>query len=265
MYICNTFFQCKLFSLYVNDNASNKLFLPEQVRSKLSFCQKIDTLFSKNSYPPPHRNQMVAPLGCGIVKICLIWPQHFSGRYPNDYSMKINLTCTAIGLNALISMSLKWLGNLSKSNDFTVQLVDSLQCFFNWKPWKTVITNKMKNWYISPTGFSQKHVLLIWVSYSFCDSTILSTANRIPLGGSSKKGSHVYFLLQVFWVILLFCQMILLFDMLIWCYNGDLTSQKYDLKYIWPHCDFGRIILTRLILLIAWMSTSLRFWPYYMS
>ncbi len=27
-----------------------------------------------------------------------------------------------------------------------------------------------------------------------------------PIGGSSKKGSHVYFLLQVFWVILLFCQ-----------------------------------------------------------
>ncbi len=25
-----------------------------------------------------------------------------------------------------------------------------------------------------------------------------------PLGGSSKKGSHVYFLLQVFWVLLLF-------------------------------------------------------------
>ncbi len=25
-----------------------------------------------------------------------------------------------------------------------------------------------------------------------------------PLGGSSKKGSHVYFVLQVFWVILLF-------------------------------------------------------------
>ncbi len=25
-----------------------------------------------------------------------------------------------------------------------------------------------------------------------------------PLGGSSEKGSHVYFLLQVFWVILLF-------------------------------------------------------------
>ncbi len=26
-----------------------------------------------------------------------------------------------------------------------------------------------------------------------------------PLGGSSKKGSHVYFLLQVLWVIILFC------------------------------------------------------------
>ncbi len=30
--------------------------------------------------------------------------------------------------------------------------------------------------------------------------------------GSSKNGSHVYFLLQVFWVILLFCQIVLLFD-----------------------------------------------------
>ncbi len=32
------------------------------------------------------------------------------------------------------------------------------------------------------------------------------------LGGSYNKGSHVYFLLQVFWVILLFCQVVLLFD-----------------------------------------------------
>ncbi len=38
--------------------------------------------------------------------------------------------------------------------------------------------------------------------------------------GSSKKGSHVYFLLQDFWVILLFCQIILLFDI-----NDDLISQ----------------------------------------
>ncbi len=27
---------------------------------------------------------------------------------------------------------------------------------------------------------------------------------KYPLGGSSKTGMHVYFLLQVFWVILLF-------------------------------------------------------------
>ncbi len=33
-----------------------------------------------------------------------------------------------------------------------------------------------------------------------------------PPGGSSIKGSHVYFLLQVLWVILLFCQIVLLFD-----------------------------------------------------
>ncbi len=33
---------------------------------------------------------------------------------------------------------------------------------------------------------------------------IVSNSNRIPSRGSSKKGSHVYFLLQFFWVILLF-------------------------------------------------------------
>ncbi len=30
--------------------------------------------------------------------------------------------------------------------------------------------------------------------------------------GSSKKGSHVYFLLQTFWVIILFCQIVLFSD-----------------------------------------------------
>ncbi len=35
-------------------------------------------------------------------------------------------------------------------------------------------------------------------------SLILRTSNRYPLGGNSKKGSHVYFLLQVYFVILLF-------------------------------------------------------------
>ncbi len=33
-----------------------------------------------------------------------------------------------------------------------------------------------------------------------------------PLGGSSKKGSHIYFLLQVFCIILLFFQIVVLFD-----------------------------------------------------
>ncbi len=33
-----------------------------------------------------------------------------------------------------------------------------------------------------------------------------------PLGDSTKKGSHVYFLLQVFWVILLFHQIVPLSD-----------------------------------------------------
>ncbi len=41
-----------------------------------------------------------------------------------------------------------------------------------------------------------------------------------PPGGSSKTGSHVYFLLQDFWEILLFCQIVLLFDR-----NVVLTSQ----------------------------------------
>ncbi len=40
------------------------------------------------------------------------------------------------------------------------------------------------------------------------------------LRGSSKKGNHVYFLLQVFWVILLFFQIVLLFDI-----NAVLVSQ----------------------------------------
>ncbi len=40
-----------------------------------------------------------------------------------------------------------------------------------------------------------------------------------PLVGSSKKGSHVYFLLQVFWVILLFDINIVLM------LHGDLMTQ----------------------------------------
>ncbi len=41
---------------------------------------------------------------------------------------------------------------------------------------------------------------------------IISTSNRIPTRGQYQKVSHVYFLLQVFRVILLFHQVVLLSD-----------------------------------------------------
>ncbi len=70
-----------------------------------------------------------------------------------------------------------------------------------------------------------------------------------PLGGSSKKCSHVSFLLQVCWVILLFCQIVLLFDInvflmlpwwpvhhnsTIWCHNSS-TIAIINRKYTWLH------------------------------
>ncbi len=70
-----------------------------------------------------------------------------------------------------------------------------------------------------------------------------------PLGDSSKKRSHVYFLLPVFWVILLFCQIGLLFDinvadaatMVTWCHNSTIcgynssTMATISRKYTWLH------------------------------
>ncbi len=58
-----------------------------------------------------------------------------------------------------------------------------------------------------------------------------------PLGGSSKKGSHVYFLLKVFCIILLFCQIVLLFDinvvlMLPWW--PDVTIVQSDVTILVP-------------------------------
>ncbi len=46
----------------------------------------------------------------------------------------------------------------------------------------------------------------VWMLWEFSVPQI-----EYPLGGSSNKGNHVYFFLQDFWVILLFCQ-IVLFD-----------------------------------------------------
>ncbi len=66
-----------------------------------------------------------------------------------------------------------------------------------------------------------------------------------PLDRSSKKCSHVYFLLQVFWVILLFCQIVLLFDinvtMVTWCHNSTIwchnssTMTTINRKYACLH------------------------------
>ncbi len=51
-----------------------------------------------------------------------------------------------------------------------------------------------------------------------------------PLGGSSKKGSHIYFLLQVFWVILLFDINVVL--MLPWW--PDVTIVQSDITIVVP-------------------------------
>ncbi len=51
------------------------------------------------------------------------------------------------------------------------------------------------------------HKILACVHKIYTDRQEEFSVPRIeyPLEGSSKIGSHVYFLLQVFWVILLFC------------------------------------------------------------
>ncbi len=51
-----------------------------------------------------------------------------------------------------------------------------------------------------------------------------------PLGSSSKRGSHVYFRLQVFWVILLFDINVVL--MLSW--RPDVTIVKNDVTIVVP-------------------------------
>ncbi len=62
---------------------------------------------------------------------------------------------------------------------------------------------------------------------------VMKSVPRIeyPLGGSSKKGSHVYFLLQVFWVILLFdINVILMLQS--WC--PDVTIVESDVIIVRP-------------------------------
>ncbi len=49
---------------------------------------------------------------------------------------------------------------------------------------------------------SKEPIKYVYIHTIFLEFSVLQI--EYPLGGSSKKGNHVYFLLQVFWVILLF-------------------------------------------------------------
>ncbi len=70
------------------------------------------------------------------------------------------------------------------------------------------------------TGFYFTIEMLLCPLY-FTDLPVKFSVPQIeyPPRGSSKTGSYVYFLLQVFWEMLLFCQIVLLFD------RNVLTSQ----------------------------------------
>ncbi len=58
---------------------------------------------------------------------------------------------------------------------------------------------------------------------------------EFPLGGSSKKGSHVYFLLHILWVIL-FCQIVLLFyiNVLMLPWWPDVILVQSDITIVVP-------------------------------
>ncbi len=91
-------------------------------------------------------------------------------------------------------------------------------------------------------------------------SWILSTSNRIPNRGSSKIGSHVYFLLQVFCVLLLFCRkccsdatmVTLCQNSTIWHYNSStmatITGSKHD--YLFCDCPLVGILFEVLWIII---------------
>ncbi len=83
--------------------------------------------------------------------------------------------------------------------------------------------HKRMNYGHFSTMFQISQVLIRkWATkQSFCDTWKLTEAiiNQFsipqieyPLRSSSKKCNHLYFMLQVFWIILLFCQIVLLFD-----------------------------------------------------
>ncbi len=80
-------------------------------------------------------------------------------------------------------------------------------------------------------------ILDIWHLFTHNTKQFSVPQIEYPLGGSSKKCSHVYFLLQDFWVILLFCQIVLLFEinvvlMLLWW--PDVTIVQSDVTIVVP-------------------------------
>ncbi len=88
-------------------------------------------------------------------------------------------------------------------------------------------------WAVQAPGLSRQ--VFYYSVYEFSVPQI-----EYPLGGSSKKGSHVYFLLHVFWVILLFCQKCCSdATMVIWCHNSTIwchyssTMSTITRKYTW--------------------------------
>ncbi len=77
-------------------------------------------------------------------------------------------------------------------------------------------------------GVDKFDVEKLIVYYSREDFRILSTSNRIPTRGSTKKGSHVYFLFQLFWVILLF-DINVIFTLPWW---PDVTTVQSDITIV---------------------------------
>ncbi len=73
------------------------------------------------------------------------------------------------------------------------------------------------------------HIVIHCLAFPICFHSQFSVPQiEYPPGGSSKTDRHVYFLLQVFWEILLFCQIVLLFDR-----NVVLRSQ-YEVTIVVP-------------------------------
>ncbi len=76
------------------------------------------------------------------------------------------------------------------------------------------------------------NIRYITIQFSHIQSTVQFSVPQIeyPLGGSRKNGSHVYFLVQVFWVILLFDINVVL--MLPWWF--DVTIVQSDITIVVP-------------------------------